>query len=433
MQVGKILKLLKSKQDYVSYEQLYLELGVTEIGKEEFDENLRSCVEKLWVIEYSPLPNITLYRISNNLLPPFETQYARNQYEFYELQGSVSGQPDEWTNPHIQDLVRRNQAGRSICVGCSSAYGRDLNILLSGGTIPKAATGVRYITEIIGGRQIVRDSYLSPGSYSAECIYAWSRELGNVPTYLSGSYLSSAVAAMKARGSVLEKEWYTPLYSTGSEVFGPYPIGADQALLIAVNKKIGGYISVRDFEGIKSAIYRYGYVLMPINIYSNYTQGVNGPLPDPAGSLIGSHALCFCGYSLDRLYFLHSWEGWSFIGSISRAYWESAAGTAFAIITGDEKVEISKSYSKIYLSSNIPCDFYVNGTQVFQQPIVVTAGEYYVIRVVPKNNQYPPREIARTFTTGDHRLPFDFTSYYKTNILPTFLEDLIRKIIFRRS
>lgn len=432
MEISRILSFLKKQSDYVSYDQLRTALNIDPNKVDEFEQVLKEGLDKCWINEYRPTPNVRLYRITNNLLPPSPEDTLRTPYEHYELQG-ISQYPPSWMNPHISKLVRRNQSGRSICVGCATAYGRDIEQLQNGKSPSLIPSDVgKYVNEIFNGTLIVRDLHLAYGSTSAECVYAWSRELGNVPSHLSGSYLSSAVEAMRKRGIVMENEWYTPLYYSGGEVFPPYPLDPVSVMTKAQSMRVEGYAAIRDFEAVKSAIYTYGYVLMPINIYSNYTEGVSGPLPDPAGSLIGSHALVWIGYDPDRLYFLHSWENWSYIGSISKTYWERAAGTAYAIISANEKEDLAKTYASIYFSSNIACDYYINGVKVINQPISVEVGTSNVFKSVPRDSKYPEKEQVKAFSSeGKKIISFDYTLHYKMNLLPAHLEKMIRDLIKR--
>ena len=435
MKVNEILSYLKSKGGFVSYTDLYVYFNITPQLKDEVDALINQALAQKWIIRYMPTARTVYFRISNNLLPAFPEDSATPENEHYEITHTAeasSSTPVAWRNPYLSKLVRRNQAGRQTCVGQSAAYGRDLNVLQSGGTPSQAAlTDNRYVTETIRGASAIRDTYLMPSSFSSECVYSWSRELGKVSPTVSGSYVSAAVEAMRKRGNTLERDWYSPLYYTGGEVFPTYPMGDDDAKLNALNHTIDGFAAIRDLQTVKDSIYKYGYVLMPINIYSNYSLGKSGPLPDPAGYVIGSHALCFVAFDANRLYFLHSWDGWEFVGSISNEYYEQAAGTAYAVIDAKEAIELAKQYAKVYISSNVVCTYYVNGNKVLQQPAVIDISKEYVISAVPSDTSIQSKSMNVSFTAGNQTVSFEFKKPASKYYLPAWLEERIRSILGR--
>ena len=429
MQISTLLSYLKKRPEFLTSDQI---ASALQVEKDLIESLLQEGVNRSWIVKFSPTPWVDVYKIAYNLLDPFPSECIRPNYVSYDLPIKNIQLPLEYMNPHVENLIKRNQGSRSICVGCAAAYGRDLD-MMKYNVVPKVAEGqIRYITENVRGTSIIYDRYLH-SSFSAECIYAWSREVGKISPDVSGSFISSAVDAMRLRGSVLEKDWYTPIYY-GAEVFDPYPLGRDEILLLSGEHKIDGYVGIRDFDQIKSAIYQYGYVLMPILIYSNYADGNMEDFLEPNGKPIGSHALCWVGYSEDRLYCLHSWERWSKVGSISRSYWESSAGTAYTIIDYEERLSVAGNYAKMYLSSPIECEYVVNGVKIHTMPVVVPLQTPCIISAHPKLGGYKSKEVARTFTmAGDNYITFDFREQVILKPIVKSIEQAIQKIIFRRS
>ena len=69
------------------------------------------------------------------------------------------------------------------------------------------------------------------------------------------------------------------------------------------NHRTNGFAQTTSFETICEALYTHGYgcVLLPINIYENYTdKGCVGNYPEPRGVEVGSHAQAVVGYDLDE-------------------------------------------------------------------------------------------------------------------------------------
>lgn len=128
-----------------------------------------------------------------------------------------------------------------------------------------------------------------------------------------------------------------------------------------------GFAQTTSFETICEALYTHGYgcVLIPIDIYANYTDnGCVGNYPDPRGEVVGSHAQCVVGYDLDAmtLEFRQTWgTDWSDEGGITKRYFELAAGAAFIILDTEETAIGKELYTKITASANVPCNYTING------------------------------------------------------------------------
>ena len=78
----------------------------------------------------------------------------------------------------------------------------------------------------------------------------------------------------------------------------------------------------------------------------------DGNFPEIRGSLVGSHALVWTGYSekTRRFYFRHSWQGWTRKGSISYAYFESAGGDFWAPLDTADTIIGKEVYQSIMFS-----------------------------------------------------------------------------------
>lgn len=273
-----------------------------------------------------------------NFLMPVVTKPAMGVNWDYEavLKGkeSAAALPESSMVPNKDDPAPHQQGERGTCVGQSTSSVADyLHIILTG----QKPTGKiqRNIHDGTGVRDILYDT-----SFSAQAIYEWSRKEGNV-TCPAGSYCSAAIRAWNKKGMCLESQWWTSKVSTG--VWDkPYPATTEECELEAAKHKLDGYAAINTLTALKQCLATTKVALGAINIYTNYMDqgqvmenGVlvyDGNLPEIRGEPAGSHALCFIGYddATERLFFRHSWEGWTKFGSISYRYWEQAGGDFWA-------------------------------------------------------------------------------------------------------
>jgi hypothetical protein len=167
-----------------------------------------------------------------------------------------------------------------------------------------------------------------------------------------------------------------------------------QARIIADGKTrvTQGYAAITAFDDICAAIYKYGYALIAVNIYSNYTtQGCTGNLPDPNGDIVGSHALCLTGYDkvARTLQVRMSWgTDWSDDSGFSERYFNDAAAECYTILDANETKIGQQLYSAITLNSNVPCTFVVNGepsTVAVNGVITIERGVNHVVTATPDN------------------------------------------------
>jgi len=402
------------------------------------------------------------YRIKFVLDAPLEEEpLTTKHYDYAKIrlcQGvplSTLNIPRKWRNPNLQYLPTQiDQGDRGTCVGFSTAIGTTLlyfQITKDFPTPVEMAAIKRDVQEILGcpsGKPLVRDNFgkrwKSPGF-----IYVTSRIVGNV-TVPSGSYLASAVEALKIYGSCTEEEcWTSKTPYCVTEINFPVRPGEDnnmaQARIIAsaAKRKINGYAALTDFEQFCSAIYTQwiegkggGFGLVPIDIFENYTSnGCTGNYPDPSGVVVGSHAQCVVGYDLDEgtLEFKQSWgKDWSDMGGITKRYWNQAAGEAYVILDDFETKVGEELYSRVTINSNVPLASYTINGEIHPANAPVVAlerGKQYTIVAIPADPQLVKEKsitITITPTLDETSVTFKFTDVNapSTGIIDAIIEFL---------
>jgi hypothetical protein len=287
------------------------------------------------------------------------------------------GVPRRWRDPNLKYLPKRiDQGGRGSCTGFAGAIEETLKYYKLTGDFPTQAevdAELRNVSVDLGcanGKPFIRDIFNKRWK-SPQFIYEMGRITGNV-TAPSGGYVSAVAESLKIYGSVFETECNTSKAAECVDKWYPRLSGETyeqaQARIIKSgrNHLTKGFAQTTSFETICEALYTHGYgcVLLPINIYENYTsQGCTGNYPEIRGEVVGSHAQAVVGYDLDAgtLEFRQSWgTDWSDEGGISRRYYDEAAGAAF-IILDDEETAIGKQlYTKVTVSANVPCNYTIN-------------------------------------------------------------------------
>ena len=340
--------------------------------------------------------------------PPLTPEPSVQFWSYEKVQAKVAGLvtiPRRWINPDTKKFpYPMYQGDRGTCVGFSTVYGLMFLYWRLTGDYPtqeQVEKCLKNVKDDFGKCVSIRYRWF-PQMKSAGFAYLASREYGNV-THPSGSFLSASVGSLKVNGCCWEDEFWTSLTGLCVPEFYPRTSGDDTEKIVRANARkhcIDGYLGVSSFEGICEAIYKYGFVLMPINVYSNYKklrwEGSIGMFPDPGPTVDGSHALCWVGYDLDKreLYCIHSWgDEFPLLGGISENYWRQAAGTAFVLLDATEdKVEIDvaeKMYSKVTFRSNVPCKWYVNEElrpegYVREFSAMLERHKTYHVRVIPE-------------------------------------------------
>lgn len=384
--------------------------------------------------------------------PPLKPEPKVRYWDYEKVQQAVAEGakiPRRWINPDVNRFPwAMHQGDRGTCVGFSTAYGLVFlywRITKDYPTEDQMKQCKKDVMEDFGSC-VMRRYVWFPQMKSAGFAYLASREYGNV-TYPSGSYVSASVGSLKVNGCCWENEFWTSMNSTCVPWWHPTK---DEKKVRESAKKhcIDGYMAVTSFEGICDAIYNYGFVLMPIDIFSNYKRiqwnGDIGMFPDPDGIIAGSHALCWIGYDLDRreLYCIHSWgDEFPKIGGITERYWRQAAGNAFVLLDEHEdKVEIEvaeKLYSKVTFSSNVPCKWYMNDElrpegYVKAFSAMLERNVSYRVRAVPEK-PFATKElfIERLVTpvAPEHTEEFTFTELTINEKFLRAIAELLKKII----
>lgn len=331
-------------------------------------------------------------------IPPSETVGYVKYRDVLERLPAASGEiPGSYMNRDVGKVVHRDQGSSSSCVGQSTAYGRDLDLIRITGQAPDESDTERVKRNVPYNENLWYDIYYRQ-SFSAEYAYRKSREVGNV-TYPTGSYLPASLKSLKLNGICLHDQWYNP--KSGIMAWdNPFPDYAEtvgeHADETAPKHKIAGYASVDEWDDVKRAIFNHGYVLGSILVWENYCRSpgdVN--LPTPKGNVCGAHALCFVGYDDDNLYFLHSWWGdntkpepeWNKVGAIDHHYFNCGFLGGY-VVMDDEETEIAfEMYTTVEIrSETVPdAELYINDEYKGTLPVTLVLKSGVVYEVVLKD------------------------------------------------
>ena len=304
-----------------------------------------------------------LLRICLYLDAPRKEYRTEGLYNYQTVQEKMpidpaQSRPPIWMNENVYLIPQRDQGERGTCVGQATAYAADLNAIKLTEWRPDLSTVKRNIIIDNGTVKFIKDN-LPPGCASAECAYVQSRETGGIRRDQYGSFLDFSVDAWRKKGICTDTLWWNPK-TANFDNYDAYPTNRDKAASQASLHVIEGYAMTKDFESIKDAIYKNGFVLMAINVFDNWMDNdCKGVFPDPKGNSIGSHALCWVGYDVNNLYCIHSWAGWSLLGGISKAYYDIAHCTAFTPLDEHETSVAKDTYVKLTVTTDVLCDIQV--------------------------------------------------------------------------
>lgn len=342
----------------------------------------------------------------------------------------AQSRPPIWINENVYLIPQRDQGERGTCVGQATAYAADLNAIKLTDWRPDLKSIRRNSIVDNGTIKFVKDD-LPLGCASAECAYVTSRELGGIRREQLGSFLDFSVSAWKKKGICTDSLWWNPK-SANFDNYDAQPTNRQKAASQAELHVIDGYADAGDFESIKDAIYKNGFVLMAINVYENWLDNnCEGIFPDPKGGCIGSHALCWVGYDENNLYCLHSWAGWSLLGGISKKYFDIAHCTPFVPLDSYETSVAKENYVKLTVTTDVTCNIKV-GNDTFRKTKkyvgAFESGTIVTVTVTPPVG-IPP--ITREITiSSDTELPFAFLQSHCGSLrdilarLKSFLEAL---------
>lgn len=339
--------------------------------------------------------------------------------------------PPVWINENIYAIPQRDQGERGTCVGHATAYAVDLNAIKLTDWQPDLESLKRNTIVDNGNIKFIKDD-LPHGCASAECAYIVSREVGNIKRFQSGSFLDYAIKAWYKLGICTDAIWWTPK-SANFDNYDAYPTDRVKASRQSELHVIDGYASAKTFDEVKEAIYKNGFVLMAINIFDNWLDNNReGVFPDPRGNIIGSHALCWVGYDEEHLYCLHSWEDWSFLGGISKAYYDKTRCNAFVPLDSYEADVAKDHYVKITITTDVQCDIVI-GRDTFKKTRramgAFDPGTKLTIKAIPTLVGIPPQE-KEIILDQDAVIPFTFSTTCSISIrniverIKSFLEAL---------
>jgi hypothetical protein len=316
--------------------------------------------------------------------------------------------PEEWENPNAVLVAQRDQQDRGTCVGQSGAYCADMLHLQLTSDRHTDADHATFKLDVVDEKGTLHD-VLFEWSASAECFYDISRQIGGfTDADGEGSETRFAAAGWINYGYVPETLWHTA--KTPRNIWSEPP-GAKE---FAAKHRAEGWAMLGDdygiatFQEVKEAIYKYGFVIAGIPVYSNYGKMANGNgmFPEPGGYISGYHALCLYGYTKDKIKLLHSWGNWcSMFGGFSENYFNtSATESVYLVVLDSTDVAIAReNYVSLTVTSkdkvtkdSIKAKIYVDGVAVGFSPqkFAVERGKKYKLEAQIEGY----RTIRRTYT-----------------------------------
>lgn len=335
--------------------------------------------------------------------------YRPQDYQLSRIQALKAAVevPDDWENPAVREIAYRDQDSRGTCGGQSGAYLADgIHVTLSGQK-PTSGDLARFKKDVVDEHGTLHDVLYS-WSASAEGFYQKSRQIGGI-TDADGEGTDTRYVANAwiKYGYVPEDMWHTA--KTNKNIWLAPP-NEEEAARFAAGHTAEGWAMVGDKYGIASfdeiceAIYKYGFVLAGIPVYSNYgkMKGGNGFFPEPNGQIAGYHALCFYGYSktAGTIKLLHSWGDWcSQLGGITKNYFEYSADQSIYLVILDStdttigeaiyrSLEIIVKDSKT--GTPLKADIYIDGEKRGTSPLKVAVEYGHKYKVEVRCSGYKP-------------------------------------------
>jgi hypothetical protein len=309
--------------------------------------------------------------------------------------------PEEWHNPNQKWLAHRGQSVGGTCTGQASAYGLRHNYIKLTGDLPTEAQMAAIQRDIKDAIGTLID-LLPDKEISSEAMYQMGRFIGNI-TYPSGGEIRFVAKAARDWGYALESQWHS---DKSRECVWNYPPGVDgvratanggttQGMIdqFAALHRIKGWAMVGTPDGdatwdeIRAAIYKYGWVMCAIPIYTNFSemQGQEHPIyPYPNGELDGFHAQIVDGYTSGGLDIEHSWYGWcGQHGTLPKGYYTYARDQCvWLVYIDDEEVLIGQEiHSHLTIITNVSAMLSVNGVNIGYSPqtIALEKGQKYIV------------------------------------------------------
>jgi len=429
-------KLLRSlKTGPKTLDELQAEIG--KVTKKEISACLDILTLNKWVERYGGM-----YRLRYVLDAPLKEPKINQDWNYEQLQlaQGAQGLPVSFQNKYIDWIPQLCQGDRGTCCGFAGRYAAwllQLNLIDPKPEIKDVQAAEFDVPVKVWGQCTMLCDTLHKYAPSAQGLYFRSRIKENI-TAPSGSFIRGIVRTWKDEGYNFESDWVTSKTSRCAPE--RYPITDDAKLLeLSKDHKLDGYATITSWEGLKDAIYNYGCAIIAINLYENMeANNKTGPLPEPKGDPIGSHALCAIGYDEKYVYFLHSWrQGWSKVSGISKRYYNYACGTAYAPIDAQDVIVATEIYGVIKARSNVNCNF-MFGTDTYKN--IKEAKTSWLldkicdIHVEPVEKfKYKEKEysVGVTVTKEKPEVTLDFQFTEKDDIqtrIRKFLEELLKKI-----
>jgi hypothetical protein len=326
-------------------------------------------------------------------LDPKPTGRPINDYKYRKIQQvkAAGVRPNSYKNEYYKEVAKRDQKDRGTCCGQGGAAYKDILYMTITKSLPGVEDKAKYKKDQVDTLGTLHD-ILYPESASAECIYQKSREIGGIHGG-EGSETRFVARALKEYGANTEVQWHTA--KTPYNVWTVAHQTADgglspiEATAFAESHRVDGWAVLGDdygsstYEEVCQAIWEKGAVLAGIPVYENYDtmREGDGTFPDPRGSIVGYHALCFYGYDDNYLYLLHSWGDWCGIyGKISKYYFENTIQeSVYVVILDNSEVVIAHDVIKymsllITVKDNVTkqqlvnADVYVDGKLIGKSP-----------------------------------------------------------------
>lgn len=334
-------------------------------------------------------------------------------YKYRRIQGIKAGasKPDSYTNPYYKEVVERDQNTRGTCCGQSGAAYKDILYMTLTKSLPESEDKLKYKKDVVDSLGTLHD-ILYPESASAECIYQKSRELGGIHGG-EGSETRFVARALKEYGTNTELQWHTAKtpYNVWQipQATSDGGLSKEDAEKFAKDHRVDGWAVLGDdfgnvnYDELCQAIWEKGAVLAGIPVYDNYgtMQGGDGAFPDPKGEIVGYHALCFYGYTPNKLLLLHSWGDWCGVyGSISKYYFENTISeSVYLVLLDSSEVKIVHDviqYLKLTVTikdgnTKLPlpnADVYVDGQLIGKSPQTFVVEKDKVYKVEGRANGY---------------------------------------------
>jgi hypothetical protein len=392
---------------------------------------LDGLVAKKFITEIGP----GIYRI-NIFLMPVVKRLEYQDFDWGKIQRAkgepVATRTGIYESPYLKYMPMFNQAGRGTCVGHSGAFWMMANYfatiqettgVIDAPTPEDVATAKsdQYI-DFLNADNSIQCRMLYDAWYrtvlSPQCCYEFTRETENA-TYPEGACVNTVPKAMRDLGICEWQDCLTPKTNTCTPHF--HPLSRDEVVKRASAHRIKGWAMLTNFTDILNALAssKGRFAILALNLWEDYgNPNANNELKTHFGEdYAGSHAVVTGKVDFDKRRFewLTSWGSFVRKVWITEAYWKVAGGPVFIPID-DEEIMIGRMlYSKVAVSSNIPCWFSIDGeSRMDEMSFVVSLEREKPHRIVARPRfpaQYKETELVSTIIPmlDEESVAFSFT------------------------